>query len=1277
MFTVNQMARALLFFVLFVVATSTLKAQYLETFSTPNKGYLTGNTNDFSGVGWTLSPWDNGNRDANDYFQTTASGVLESIDLDEEVCWESPLINISAAGTVSFGVGLSWVGFDPDVVANTCILFPGAAVLDYIRVMYSVNGGVYQMVPNQVGGAVCATIGYTGNQVGPFNSSTTVNQGGISGNTLKIRVCVGTNANAEVVTIDNVSVPQSGVTTGCAAPTLGIATTQAGSCNSANGTIKVTATGGTPGYNVAWGGTSSGNPGGTEIASSGGMYTISPLATGAYTITVTDGASCSATATATVTTASPLSPQTQVLNTTCLGVNDGEIDLTVNNGVPPYTYSWSNLPGSPDPQDQTGLATGTYTVTVTDAAGCTATTSATVGVAPLGAYLETFSVAGKGYLPNFVDNFAGVNWTLSNWPLDPFGRDNEDYFQTSGGVLTAIDLDQEVCWTSPAIDINPPGSGIAFSVDLAWTGFDNEPNDYINVKYSLNGGGYTTVPNAVGGGVGTIQYNSGTNNNGSTTISVNSLSGNTLQIQICGNFNVNAETITIDNVSVPGSQGLACPCPAITFTATPTSTCSGASNGQIAVSNVNGGTGPYTYSKDNGATFQPGATFTGLAAGPYNIVVKDNNGCTSAPVQVTVSTLAAPSCTITGPDPACSNTSGITYLAPPGMSNYNWSIAGAGSINGATDGQSVSVTSGNFLSNFTLTVTVTNANGCTSVCNKQVDIFLPKPPADITVNANPICLGPLLNLSVTAASSSTVFWTGEGIANPNGNPSTTAQPQSAGQKLYTVVITTDQGCSNTDDVLVTVNPTPIVTPVQSVTYCASSTTQAINLSSSIPNATLSWSRTIPNPDIGPLPANGVGNIPSFLTSSPGVGPIISTFSVVASATTNNFTCNSPPVQFTLTVAPKPVVNPVSNKVYCDGAVVPAINFSGTGSTYNWSRTTPNPDIGMVPTNGTGSIPSFTATNPGTTPIISTVTVEAASTTNGVTCTGAPIQFTITILPKPVIDPVSAKTYCDGENVPSVVFTSNVPGAAFAWSRTVPNPDIGLGATFGNGNVPAFVASNPSLNPIISTFSVVASTTVNGVSCPGPPIQFTMTIEPDIPVNITYSSFFCMDDPGPVIGLSNSIAGVTYQLQDNGGNNLGAPRIGTGGPLYFGSYPNGTYKVVATQGNCMGEATANVNANGIACGISVPDYCTCNSPDGYTPVTIKIGAPDGQNWTVKDVIGLYSPVNPFPPIAIGTPLQPIGGGMYTLDAARSNTKGFWVQVTNGFTDFDVQVGNPSW
>jgi hypothetical protein len=612
----------ILFFAVLMVVSFNAKAQYLETFSTPDKGYLPNCVNDLNTVNWTLTPWDpmgtcrimppdptTDLRDPLDYFRTSAAGVLESIDLDQEVCWESPLINTTAAPTVSVKVNLSWVGFDTDIAVPNC-------TGDYIRVFYSVNGAAYVMIPNAAGGNACATVAYlfgdplvTGTGI---NGSVLINQTGIAGgSTLKIRICVSTNANAELVSIDNVNVPEAGVSVGCAAPTLSTVVTPVGCSNPNSGAINLTVSAGNPGYTYDWS-----NDGPDAVDND--PQDLSGLPVGMYTVTVTDAASCSATTSVTITNAPAITRSTQVLNTSCGGTSDGEIDLIVSGGVPGYTYDWSNDgPENPDndAQDLIGVSTGTYTVTITDATGCTSTISAVVGTLPAGAYLEQFNVANKGYLANFVDDFSAVNWTMTNWNKEPsvlFGRDMVDFFRTSGGVLVAEDLDEEVCWTSPLIARN---TATQFSVDLAWTGFDDE--DYINVNYSIDGGSFVQVPMVVGGGTGTIDYPAPTlDQSGSTTVTKTGLSGSTIQIRVCGSFNSNNENMTIDNVSVPGSSTY---CPAPNISLTPTNvTCTGGNNGSILVT-ASDGTPGYNVSWSGPSSGNPAGTEIAASGGTYNI----------------------------------------------------------------------------------------------------------------------------------------------------------------------------------------------------------------------------------------------------------------------------------------------------------------------------------------------------------------------------------------------------------------------------------------------------------------------------------------------------------------------------------------------------------------------------------------------------------------------------------------------------------------------------------
>lgn len=98
--------------------------------------------------------------------------------------------------------------------------------------------------------------------------------------------------------------------------------------------------------------------------------TFTGLSSGAYTITITDAGGCSGTVNGTVSEPSVISGTSSVTNETT--GNDGAIDVTITGGTAPYSYSWAGTGGfTSNSEDISGLATGTYTVVVTDANGCT------------------------------------------------------------------------------------------------------------------------------------------------------------------------------------------------------------------------------------------------------------------------------------------------------------------------------------------------------------------------------------------------------------------------------------------------------------------------------------------------------------------------------------------------------------------------------------------------------------------------------------------------------------------------------------------------------------------------------------------------------------------------------------------------------------------------------------------------------------------------------------------------------------------------------------------
>src|SRR5688500_12457768 len=124
-----------------------------------------------------------------------------------------------------------------------------------------------------------------------------------------------------------------------------------------------------------------------------------------------------------------------------------------------------------------------------------------------------------------------------------------------------------------------------------------------------------------------------------------------------------------------------------------------------------------------------------LKTGTYTVQVQETSGanCIGDPKVITVIVNPLPVCFITGPNNICPGSTNI-YNAPTGMATYSWSISGNATIPGATNGQTVSVLANNSCGSYTLTLTITDANGCTNTCNEEFDITAP--PIVLTAPSN-------------------------------------------------------------------------------------------------------------------------------------------------------------------------------------------------------------------------------------------------------------------------------------------------------------------------------------------------------------------------------------------------------------------------------------------------------------------------------------------------------------------------------------------------------------
>ena len=156
-------------------------------------------------------------------------------------------------------------------------------------------------------------------------------------------------------------------------------------------------------------------------------------------------------------------------NVTCKGSADGSINLTATGGNQPYIYSWTG-PGTftSTAKDLAGLSGGTYTVTVTDANGCTKTTSSAVhessealaAVAKYQPAVQTMSINGKNLL-GFTGGIINLNVSGGTAPYsyswtgpDSFTSSSEDLTDLASGTYSVALTDANGCTTTVSVLID-------------------------------------------------------------------------------------------------------------------------------------------------------------------------------------------------------------------------------------------------------------------------------------------------------------------------------------------------------------------------------------------------------------------------------------------------------------------------------------------------------------------------------------------------------------------------------------------------------------------------------------------------------------------------------------------------------------------------------------------------------------------------------------------------------------------------------------------------------
>ena len=212
--------------------------------------------------------------------------------------------------------------------------------------------------------------------------------------------------------------------------------------------------------------------------------------------------------------------------------------------------------------------------------------------------------------------------------------------------------------------------------------------------------------------------------------------------------------------------------------------------------------------------------------------------------------------------------------------------------------------------------------------------------------------------------------------------------------------------------------------------------------------------------------------------NPTTAPIVVEYSVLPLL--SGGCANGLPETATLTINPAPQVNLPGDQEICVGDNSTLVTFATNNTvgvtTYAWTNT--NTAIGLGAGATSATIPAFTATNTGTTPISGDIVITPTFTNGGESCTGNPQTFTITVNPAPQVDLPNDQLICVGDNSTLVTFATDNSGGTTTYAWTNDNTAIGLGAGATSATIPAFTTTNTGLTPISGDI-VITPTFTNG------------------------------------------------------------------------------------------------------------------------------------------------------------------------------------------------------
>jgi large repetitive protein len=1114
-------------------------------------------------------------------------------------------------------------------VSATIPAAAGPTISALTQTNVSCNGGNNGIaIVTVIGGAGLPTYNWSNGQI--TQAATNLQQGVYT---------VTVTDQAGCATSTAVTITQPALLTGS------VASSPAKCFNQANGTATVNVLGGTPGYTYNW--VPSPLAGGTSATPSG-------MAPGNYNVTITDSKGCVRTVSTNIANPPQLLASVTTTNVKCF--NTGVVNLmgmaaaTATNAQGAVGYYWIGGPAPLTTQTVNGLAAGSYTMTATDQNSCTA--SAVFNITQPTALTAAFTASQMPSCASYSNGFITVtpaggtpNYTY-NWNN---GQTNSTASNIPSGSYTVTITDANTCTLNVTGILNqPPGLSATASATNALC---NNGTGTLNVAY--NGG--TGVPN--------IQWIPGFYSAANVSTAQPLPAGQVYTVTLTDN----------NNCSLTHTVALTAP-PALSITnmAIVNTNCN-QSNGGATVTASGGTGGPfYAYQWNNAPANSITQGISGVAAGPYQVVVRDANNCTITAV-ANIMNFTGPTVTVVGSSLACNGfangTASITTVlgtSSLAITTTSWT----GPVSPSPINTPTNLVAGLYV------VTVVDAANCVSSASLQVN--QPTPLATAVVSTTNVSCSGSSDAGATllvggGTPAYNYLWT------PSAQTNSVLSNVAAG--VYSVLVTDANGCTRTNSVNLTQpNPLAITTNTTVNVSCNGGNNGLI--STSINGGTapynVTWASTgsvVPGPN--PVASNLVGTHTYTLNVTDAKG------------------CPTSSVYLISEPSPIGIVSTNTAPATCGNANGSSTVVASGGTspyTYNWN--TPAPQLTNVATGLAGGNWILTITDNKGCIRQQTVTIPAPALPT-MTITGTNVRCN----PGPI----------DGSATITAAGTPGSGGFIYNWLPSAQTGSVatGLGAAMHSATVTdAYGCIVTGVIQISSPSPFVLPAIPDMTVCYGAPAQVQAAASGGTPpysygwsapitsttggphtintlntnaytVNVTDANG-CLQGPRTVIinvKTPLEVAGISYSICEGNFTNL-TPQIIQPGQFATPTLTNYTYGWSNGAGNVPTTtimASYNPNNNPktysviVSDGCSIPDTAffnldikplprgtfTSTPPKGCAPLLVTmIGLPTGTNVTYNWSLGNEETLGSGSPYTYSFPTP----GSYSLHVTMSNSFG---------------------